>query len=304
MDTRLLSRIDLNLLVVFDAVMAEGSVKRAAQRLEMKSPAVSQALSRLREAIGEELFIRARHGLRPTPRACQIWQGVRSALALIGNSVSGNGPFDPASEARAFVIDLPAGADTLIIPQLRRRLSGAPGLDFRVSLARAFNVLNDLRFGECWLALDFRPIAEPGYRCQKVTEQTIAMISRPGHPALTGGLTPELYQSLAHVALASARTTSVLPVNEMLEAVGYSRSVRYTVPSLLTIIDMVSTSDLVATLPRCTITYAEKYAKFDVFEIPFDVGAMPFYLIWHDRFDVDTAHIWLRQMIAAICADL
>lgn len=304
MPRQVLGNFDLNLLVVFDAVMAEGSVKKAAQRLGMKSPAVSQTLSRLRETIGDELFIRVRHGLKPTPRAMQMAEGIRAALTLIRGSLRGNGPFDPNSETRTILIDMPAGADALVMPELARRMAAAHGLEFRVSLSRAFNVLNDLRFGDCWLAMDYRPVAEPGYRCEKVSEQRIALIARPSHPLLRQGLTAELYSGLPHVALASARTTSVLPVNELLEASGLRRNVTYMVPSLAAVVEMVTTSDLVCSLPVCTIESARKWARLDVFELPFDVPKMPFYLVWHERFDSDTAHAWLRDLLRQICAGL
>jgi LysR family transcriptional activator for leuABCD operon len=101
------------------------------------------------------------------------------------------------------------------------------------------NVLNDLRFGESWLALDYRPINEPGYRCEVVSEQEIVLIARKGHPRLEGGLTTELYQTLPQVALASVRTTSVLPVSERLQNVGLSRIVKFSVPGLLSAVRIV-----------------------------------------------------------------
>ena len=175
-----LQSLDLNLLVVFDAVMAEGSVKKAAERLGMNPPAVSQALTRLREAVNAELFIRVGHGLKPTPRANTMWGGVKSALGQIKEAVADDTSFDPANETRTISLDLPSGADALIVPRLAQRLVGAPGLQFRVSNARAFNVLNDLRFGESWMAFDYRAITEPGYRCEVVTEQGATTGARPG----------------------------------------------------------------------------------------------------------------------------
>ena len=299
-----LDKLDLNLLVVFDAVMAEGSVKRAAERLGMNPPAVSQSLGRLREAVDAELFIRAGHGLRPTPRASQMWTGVRSALGLIKTAVAGDATFDPQRETRTITLDLPAGADALMVPRLAERTANAPGLQFRVSTARAFNVLNDLRFGESWLAFDFRQITEPGYHCEMVTEQDVALMARRGHPALRNGLTIELYQTLPQVAVASVRTTSVLPVSERLEAVGMTRVVQYTVPGLLTAISLVANSDIVCSLPVCTVKHCQGFGDFELHALPFDVARMPFFMIWHERFDSDAGHMWFRETLRAICTEL
>jgi DNA-binding transcriptional LysR family regulator len=299
-----LDKLDLNLLIVFDAVMAEGSVKKAAQRLGMNPPAVSQSLGRLRDAVDAELFIRAGHGLKPTPRASQMWTGVRSALGLIKTAVAGDSTFDPQRESRTITLDLPAGADALMVPKLAERTANAPGLQFRVSTARAFNVLNDLRFGESWLAFDFRQITEPGYHCEMVTEQDVALMARRGHPALRNGLTIELYQTLPQVAVASVRTTSVLPVSERLEAVGMTRVVQYTVPGLLTAISLVANSDIVCSLPICTVRHCQTFADLEMHRLPFDVARMPFFMIWHDRFDSDAGHMWFRETLREICAEL
>lgn len=297
-------RLDLNLLTIFDAVMAENSVKQAAARLNMNAPAVSQALGRLREAIGAELFIRAGHGLRPTPRAIQMWPGVRNALGLIKSVVSDSGAFDPMTAKSTVLLDLPPGTDALVTPKLAMRVANAPGLQFRISSARAINVLNDLRFGDSWIACDYRPVIEPGYRCEQVTEQDLVLVTRSQHPALVHGLTAELYQSLPQVVVAAVRVPTVLPVNERLEALGMKRVIRFTVPGLLSMLQMLATLDLVATLPLCTARYMQTWADVQVYELPFDLPKVQFYMVWHERFDTDPAHMWVRRNIAEICAEL
>ena len=295
--------LDLNLLIVFDAVMAERSVKRAAQRLGMKAPAVSQSLGRLREAVGADLFLRTGAGMKPTPRALSMWNGVRAAMALIKSSVSGVDRFEPRTETRTITLDLPSAADALIVPRLAARVADAPGLDFHISSARAFNVLNDLRFGESWLALDYRPINEPGYRCEVVSEQEIVLIAKKGHPRLEGGLTTELYQTLPQVALASVRTTSVLPVTERLQNVGLSRIVKFSVPGLLSAVRIVVEQGFVASLPLCTAEFCRSLAEIEIHKLPFDVGKMLIYMVWHERFEGDAGHLWLRRTVREICAE-
>jgi DNA-binding transcriptional LysR family regulator len=298
------AKIDLNLLVVFDAVMAEGSVKNAALRLGMNPPAVSQSLGRLRDAIGQDLFIRVGHGLRPTPYASNIWSGVRTGLGLIKTSVAFEQKFDPETEARTFVLDFPSGTDALVTPELAARAAGANGLQFRISNARAFNVLNDLRFGDCWIAMDYRPITEPGYRCELLTEQELVIVARSNFAALANGLTKELYQELPQVAVAAVRSTSVLPVNERLEAVGMARVVKYAVPGLFSAIQMLNTLDVISSMPICTAKVCQDWGDFTIHKLPFDLAKVPFYMVWHERFDGDAGHVWLRDNIRDICSKL
>jgi DNA-binding transcriptional LysR family regulator len=295
--------IDLNLLIIFDAVMAEGSVKKAALRLGMKAPAVSQSLTRLKDTIGAELFIRARDGLKPTPRATAMWDGVRTGLASITTSVSGDATFDPSTQERTIVLDLPSGSDALITPKLAARTALAPGLQFRISSSRAFNVLNDLRFGESWLALDYRQITEPAYRCELLTEQEFVLIARTGHPALDDGLTVDAFEQLPQVAVAAVRTTSVLPVTERLEAIGMTRRVKFTVPGLLSAVQMVAALDVVATLPLCTARLCAAWGDVEIHRLPFELAKAQFYMVWHQRFDGDPGHSWLRQTMREICAE-
>lgn len=299
-----ITKLDLNLLVVFDAVMAEGSVKNAAIRLGMNAPAVSQSLGRLRDCMGEDLFIRVGHGLRPTPYAASIWSGVRTGLGLIKSSVLIDKPFDPATEARIFVLDFPSGTDALITPELAARTLNAPGLQFRISNARAFNVLNDLRFGDSWIAMDYRAVTEPGYRCEVLTEQELVLVARRDHPALINGLTLDLYQELPQIAAAAVRTTSVLPVNERLDKIGVRRTVKFSVPGLLSLLQMVSTLDVVASLPRCTAKLCQQWANLKIHELPFEMPPVQFLMVWHERFDSETGHIWLRDNIRDICSKL
>jgi DNA-binding transcriptional LysR family regulator len=297
-------KLDLNLLVVFDAVMAENSVKLAAKRLGMKSPAVSQSIGRLEACVGAELFIRSGHGLKPTPRAIKMWPGVRSAVALIRKTVIDRDVFDPATATSTFLLDLPNGTDALITPKLAARTVNAPGLQFRVSSARAVNVLNDLRYGESWLAFDYNQVIADSYRCEPLIEQELVLVVRKGHPALANGLTKLLYQTLPQVAVAAVRTSSILPVNERLEAVGMTRIVKFTVPGLLSLLQMVASGDVVASLPRCTAQLCQKWADIEIHALPFELGKVQFFMVWHERFDADTGHGWLRQTMREICAEL
>jgi DNA-binding transcriptional LysR family regulator len=305
MHTELLSRLDLNLLIVFDAVMAEGSVLAAGRRLGMKSPAVSQALGRMRQALGHELFTRSSHGLRPTPFATSLWPGVRQALDLIRTSLTDGQPFNPTTAKRTFLLDFPSGTDALITPKLAARVANAPGLQFRISNARAFNVMNDLRFGDSWVALDYRPITEPGFRCELLTEQPLVVISKLNHPALAPeGLTTRLFQDLPQVAVGAVRSTAVLPVNERLAALGMTRNVQFLVPGLLSLLQMVAQHDVIATLPHCTALLCRAWGEVEIHPFPFKISDVSMYLVWHDHFDADPGHIWLRETVRDIFQQL
>ena len=300
----MVKELDLNLLRTFDAVMAEGSVKRAAKRIGSKSPAISQALSRLKDTLDCELFIRTSDGMKPTLRAREMWPGVRTALGMIRSAVNDGVGFNPLTARSTILLDLPAGSDALIMPKLAARVANAPHLEFRTSSARAHNVLNDLRYGESWLAFDYMPTEEHGFHCEQIGEQELVLVARPKHPALIKGLNKDLFQTLPHVAVGSVRTTSMLPVNELLRVVGMTRAVKFTVPGLLSAIDMISSQDLVCTLPLCTAKLCQSWRDVAIHKLPFKLGPMRFFMVWHERFDADPAHAWLRQNMREICASL
>ena len=169
----------LALIPVFDAIMSEGNLSRAAERLGVTQSAVSQALARLRKLTNDPLFESHGRGVRPTPRALEIAGHARAALTH-ANAAFTPKTLDIASLKRTFVIDIGGGFDALLLPTLHKFLSKtAPDVRCLVSNTRGADLFSELKHGETELALDFQPTDAEGIRCERIGDDAAVVIARP-----------------------------------------------------------------------------------------------------------------------------
>lgn len=305
-ETSLVQSLDLNLLVVFDALMADRNLTAAARRLGKTQSAVSHALKRLRNYTGEQLFERTRNGVRPTPRAIDMESDVRRALTMIHAALHQGASFDPASEDRTFLIDIPAGFDWILAPKIAETLSSMPKVTLRIANARAGNLLNELRFRETWLALDYMPLNAAGYRAETLIDDDIILIARHGHPKLKRGIDPKSLGEMAQVGV--GWPTLIQPVNhpldERIQEVGLPRNVRMWVPTLASMYNVVESTDLIAYAIRRPAMQFAKTHRFQTHELPVRTRTIPMIMVWHETFDNDPGHRWLRDSIREICASI
>lgn len=300
MNDTVLNRLDLNLLVVFDTIMTERSLTKAGKRLGMTQSAVSHSLARLRKIANDPLFERTGRGIRPTARTTDIAQEVSDALAVLRGVLSNRkAPFNSRSAARQFFLDIPAGIDACIAPELAVRTMGAANLSFRISNGRAKSVLSQLRDGESWLALDYELPDLPGFRSELLFEDPFVVIARKGHPRLVGGLTLETYRSLEHVALIWGRGST--PVADYFERAGVRRTVRFGVPNIVTLPWLVEGRDCIATVSMRIARAMTRRFEVDIHALPASVPPMPVYMVWHESLEGDEAHRWLRGVLRDVC---
>ena len=220
----------LTLIPVFDAIISEGNLSRAAERLGVTQSAVSQALARLRKLTSDPLFESHGRGVRPTPRALEIAGHARAALTH-ANAAFTPKTLDIASLKRTFIIDIGGGFDALILPKLYKVLAkAAPGVRCLVSNTRGGDLLSELKYGETELAFDFQPTDAEGISSERLGEDTPVVVARPGHPALKQGLTKSLYLQLPHAALAWTRSTVSSGVALELDAYGNANQNRHVGP--------------------------------------------------------------------------
>lgn len=299
------NRLDLNLLAIFDTIMSERSLTKAGQRLGMTQSAVSHALARLREVTGDMLFERTGRGVRPTARAVQMAASVRQALDQLRSTLRQRpSDFCSATAERTFLLDIPAGIDMIIAPALASRTMSSPGLSFRISGGRAHAIMHELRFGETWLALDYEKAEVDGYRSELLFEDPFVIVARPGHEILDGELTRERFAAIEQVAFVWGRELGQSPLLQRLARLGIERSVKYTVPTLASVAAVVATSGLAGVLP---LKVARGFGNIYAIEwrtIPFAVPPMPIYSVWHENFDNDEGHIWLRTMLKEIAEEV
>lgn len=298
-------RLDLNLLAIFDAIMTEGSLTKAGKRLGMSQSAVSHALARLRDATGgDPLFERTGRGMRPTPAASAMYQKVREALDVLRASVRVPGAFAPERDERTFVLGLPFGFDTVFIPPISRRLGDDQPLRFRISPLRAGALLSELRIGETSLAFDYEVPEAQGFRAGLLMRDPFVLIARRGHLKVAGAVTLELFQSLVHVGLSWNAEHGPSPLTERMGALGINRRIDYSAPCFGTIAAIVESTSLVGMLPRRIARQLSRRYAIEMHTVPDSILPMPVYMVWHESFDDDQGHVWLRQLLHEVCEAL
>lgn len=291
----MLNREMLTLIPVFDAILSEGSLSRAAERLGVTQSAVSQALARLRRLANDELFVNTGRGVRPTPRALEMAQHVYAALAQVNEAFTPK-EVDLATLERTFVLDIGAGFDALVLPRLLPELlRTAPKARLLVSNARGGDLTKELKYGETELAFDFQASDADGIRCELLGTGDAVVLARRDHPALTQGITEELYFTLPHVSLVWARSLAVSGVALVLERMGRSPTVTVHVPTVTAMGAVVGSTDLIATTSYYVGNVLAQQLGLVTHPMPFAFPLLSLYLMWHERYDEDPAHRWLRE---------
>lgn len=306
-----LSAFDLNLLRVLDALLHEGSTVGAARRIGLSQPAVSAALSRLRHALGDPLFLRRGQGLVPTDFARSLATPLHEALSGLEQLLDPPGQFDPRAERRDFRI---SGMDffaEMLMPELARRLADeAPGLRVQLVDIAPDDDLRVLEREEADVVLLPR-VEIPDWLCQQtVFTANFVMIARRDNAAMkAAGTAPgatvplDLFCGLNHV-LTSPRGRFSGLTDAALERIGRSRRVVMTMPFFWGVCRAVSQSDLVALVPEPMARRVAEFLPLEIYLPPITVGPAVLAMVWHRRSDRTPAHQWLRQTVAEVLRPL
>jgi DNA-binding transcriptional LysR family regulator len=298
--------LDLNLLRIFDAVMAEGSLTRAASSLAMTQPAVSHALRRLREAVGEELFVRVAHGVRPTPRAEALWPQVRQSLSQL-RQVLAPGDFDPRRDAVQLRLAMADATAAVLAPAL---VAGIEAGRLQVNLRMLPLTTRDprrlLEGGEADLAVGYFPellttIVAQGpdshLHHARLYDTRYVCVMRKGHPLAREPLTLDAYTQANHLLVSfSGRPRGY--VDQALAALGRQRRVLLAVNQFFAAGRVVARSDLLTVLPEGFVQATGYAHELVTRELPLALDPVHIEMIWHLRHDADAPHRWLRQAVA------
>jgi DNA-binding transcriptional LysR family regulator len=300
-----LRTVDLNLLVVFDAVYAERNLSRAAGRLAMTQPAVSNALARFRALTRDRLFVRGARGVTPTPLADRLAEPVRRALELVREGLEGVRAFDPRTSQRSFTLASAFGIEVLVgaaVLNWVRRV--APGVTVRgVTVVERQRLWPDLRDGIVDIAADFIPPRDERFASERVMQAEAAVIVRKGHPRIRSRLTLAGYLAEEHVVLSRAGMAEMrLEGAEPLLAL--DRRVLLEVPSSLSVALVVSQSDLVGVLGRRLAEALAPQLGLKILPMPIKLPLFPAYIVWHRSREADPGHRWLRRGIKEVFARL
>ena len=299
--------LDLNLLRVFDSVMAEGSLTRAAAALAMTQPAVSHALRRLREVVGQDLFVRVAHGVRPTPHAEALWPQVRGALGTLRQALA-PGDFDPRRDAVQLRLAMADATAALLAPALVARIEQDQALvNLRLLPLTTRDPRRLVEGGDADLAVGFFPslltsIVAQGQdshlRHARLYDTRYVCVMRRGHPLAERALTLDDYTAAHHLLVSfSGRPHGY--VDQALAALGRQRRIVLTVNQFFTAGRVVARSDLLTVLPEGFVEATGNDDELVTRELPLTLDPVHVEMIWHLRHDADPAHRWLRDLLLA-----
>lgn len=297
-------RYDLNLLPTFVALMEERSVTRAAERMGMTQPALSNALSRLRLMLQDQLFVRERYGIQPTPIALELAPLIAEALAQLDDAVLGQQAFDPAQAERLFTIAPNGYVEFVLVPGVVARLQKvAPGIKLR--LTPYGNDLVETGVVSGTTALVLGRIVDPpdNLVVQHLMDEGLACAVRADHPDVGDAMTREQFEAMKHV--------NIVPPGRMraglFQALAHQqlkRNVAISVTNFFAVAEMVAVTDYCAILPSLICRRLMHDPRLKILPAPVDLGSFPVEMAWHVRYRHDPAHRWLRALIGEVITDL
>lgn len=293
-----LAGIDLNLLTSLDAVLETHNLTVAARKLGLTQPAVSHALKRLRELLGDPLLIRTKRGMTPTPRALELRPAVRAALDAAAVVLQAAPPFDPATSQRAFTVALPDQTAFQLLPPLANELAAAPGIRIDVRPLQHDRLAEELG-RDLDLAISVFRDVPAGVRDQRLFDEEFVCVMRKGSPATRGTFDLARYLACRHVMIAP-RGLIGSPLDDLLAKRGHARDLAMLVPHFLVAPHVVASTDLVWTAPqRLARAFAEQL-PLTLREVPFKVPGFTLRMRWHMRLDRDPGVTWLRQTLERV----
>lgn len=294
--------MNLNLLLAFEALLEERSVSRAAARIGLSQPAMSNALARLRAVFADPLFTRTARGMTPTARALELAGPVRGGLAQLRGALAARPRFDPAVSTRSFRLAMTDYAELLLLgPLLRRIQRSAPELQILVRRPERIFIPPEaeLRAGTFDAAIGFFPEAsalEPGTYSRDLFVEENVCLARRGHPLMRRRFTLRQFASARHVAV-FYRADSRGLIDNILAGHGLRRRLQAATPHFLTVPYVVAESDLIAVVPAGLAARFRKKLPLEVRKLPLRLPPFHLRLLWHEHTAEDPAHEWLRSEI-------
>ncbi|MGP3690440.1 LysR family transcriptional regulator [Streptomyces sp. IBSNAI002] len=288
-------QLDPNLLTALDALLEEGSVAGAAARLHVTSPAMSRSLGRIRKATGDQILVRTGRSMVPTTRALAMRAEVHALVQQAHRLFAVQQEPDLTALDRVFTVRwhdaLTAACGTALTmavhhqaPGVRLRLSAEPGTDDA-----------ELRRGEVDLESSSSTPTLPDVRHRLVGRDRLIVAVRPGHPLTEGPLSLERYAAAEHLTV-SRRGNLRDPIDDALTARGLERRVVAAGPTAAFALQLALGTDLVVTLPDAVTRTARDQLGLASMPLPLPLPDVPLYLLWHQRYDNDRAHTWLRDL--------
>lgn len=289
---------DARMLVLFDEIYRTQCMTRAAERLGFSQPTASIWLAKLRREWRDPLFVRTSAGMQPTPRAQALIGPAREALTVLRRLSGEEPPFDPAAAHRSFRIAMTDASHITLLPQVLAHVR-AVGPDIRLEVAPiSVETPRMLETGEADLAIGYVPGLEGGFHRQDLYRQDFICLVRARHPRIGATFNVRAYRDEAHIGILSS--TSYPMLEAALKQQGIARRMQLELPGFLGLAAIVSSTDLVATVPRTIGEMLAQIAPIRVLACPVKVPTFMVRQYWHARYHEDPGGRWLR----GVCAEL
>ena len=300
-----LRKLDLNLLLVFSAVMRERSVTKAADRLFLGPSAASMALTRLRSAIGDQLFIKTANGMEPTSRALALWKNLEPALSSIEASIRAVRAFDPATARRTVRFAAPDDLDIVLLPRLAERLAAeAPGVRMIVRPADYRSLGDRLDTGDADLAVSATPeTLDKRHRHRILYREPFAALYCPQRLGVSDQIDLETFSKTPHL-FRSLTGDFHGQIDEALLEVGKRREVLMALANFSASPFLLKSRPSLINMPAVAAHYFAQAFGLGTSPLPLEHEPFPVSIIWHSRADQDPFHNWFREMVAEIVVAL
>jgi DNA-binding transcriptional LysR family regulator len=296
MDTR---KLDLNLLVALEALLAERNVTRAARRLNLSQPALSAQLNRLRDIFGDPLLLPAQRGMIATARALELQEPLHRALEQVRGVVAEQASFDPATADMTFALAASDYVQYAVLMPLSLALQrDAPSVRIAWRPIDGRTIAGQMESGEVDLGFITPETAPDALRSRKLFDEAYVCIARRNHPMVARKLDLATFASLGHLIVSPRGGGFSGPTDTALQALGHERRVGLSVASFLMAPEIVARSDMVALVPRRLVQ--DRADRLQIIEPPLPVPGFTISLVWHDRTTAHPAQRWLRERIISL----
>jgi DNA-binding transcriptional LysR family regulator len=300
-----LESLDLNLLLVFDALATERSVTQAAAKIGLSQPALSNALARLRTLFGDPLFERTGGQMQPTPRSRQLLAPFSEAIAKLREALETQTAFRPEASEREFLIETNDYAESLLLaPVVQRLQRDAPSVAVRTVRTDYLFIppVDGLQSGELDLAIGFfgdTPRSHSGLLIKRLLSGRLVCILRLAHPRANRKFTLRTFAEIPHVRVLYPRNEHLGSIDAILRSRGLSRRIAVTVPHYLAIPAIVAKSNLLGVVPERLARREARALRLKIFDPPIALPDITIMMTWHERLQFDRAHSWFRDCISA-----
>jgi len=293
------TRLDLNLLHVFDTIYRENSLTRAAKALHLTQPAVSHSLSRLRDHFDDPLFTRQGNQMVPTPLARRFLESMKPGLTQIQSAVNQFHAFDPANHRKTYALGLRDVLEATFLPQLMGRLDPYPELEIVSKRIPRRDMETQLAAGKLDFAVDVLLPVSSQTSHELLRRDRLVVLAREGHPLAGQALDMEGYLSAQHV-LVSSRTEGPGIEDFELSRLGVQRSIRLRCQHYYAACRVVEATDLLLTMPETYARIISERASITTLNPPTDLPSLDVHLYWHKAYTQEPALIWFKEQLKAI----